>query len=51
MAGAAIGGIAGAFFAVPLIATANSMIHAAVDYASGTIARAPPAGNNGKATP
>jgi len=49
MAGAAIGGIAGAFFAVPLIATANSMIHAAANYACRTIAHAP-TGNDEKAT-
>ncbi|HKU78368.1 MAG TPA: AI-2E family transporter [Rhodanobacteraceae bacterium] len=51
MAGAAIGGIAGAFFAVPIIATANSMIHAAASYAPGTTAVAPPANGNGKASP
>jgi predicted PurR-regulated permease PerM len=48
MAGAAIGGIAGAFFAVPVIATANSMIHAAADYASGTTAGEPSADDNGR---
>lgn len=37
-AGAAIGGVAGAFFAVPLIATANAMINAAARYDSGTVA-------------
>jgi len=51
MAGAAIGGIAGAFFAVPIIATANTMIHAAASYASGTTVGAPPANGNGKASP
>jgi len=51
MAGAAIGGIAGAFFAVPIIATANTMIHAAASHASGTTVGAPPANGNGKATP
>lgn len=51
MAGAAIGGIAGAFFAVPIIATANSMIHAAASYAPGTMTVAPPANGNGKASP
>ncbi|HET7266699.1 MAG TPA: AI-2E family transporter [Oleiagrimonas sp.] len=30
--GAAVAGIAGAFFAVPLMATANAMIHAAADF-------------------
>jgi predicted PurR-regulated permease PerM len=50
MAGAAIGGIAGAFFAVPVIATANSMIHAAADYASGTTAGEPSADDNGRAS-
>jgi len=34
-AGAALAGIAGAFFAVPLIATANAMINAAAHYRSG----------------
>jgi predicted PurR-regulated permease PerM len=48
MAGAAIGGTAGAFFAVPVIATANSMIHAAADYASGTTAGEPSADDNGR---
>jgi len=50
MAGAAIGGIAGAFFAVPVIATANSMIHAAADYASSTTAGEPSADDNGRAS-
>ncbi|MGH8214588.1 MAG: AI-2E family transporter, partial [Rhodanobacteraceae bacterium] len=34
-AGAAIAGVAGAFFAVPLIATANAMINAAAHYPLG----------------
>ena len=50
MAGAAIGGIAGAFFAVPVIATANSMIHAAANYASGATAGEPSADDNGRAS-
>jgi predicted PurR-regulated permease PerM len=34
-AGAAVAGIAGAFFSVPVIATLNAMIHAAKDYRVG----------------
>ncbi|TGD10763.1 AI-2E family transporter [Brevibacterium sp. S111] len=34
-AGAAVAGIAGAFFSVPVIATLNSMVHAARDYRVG----------------
>lgn len=51
MAGAAIGGIAGAFFAVPFIATANAMIRAAASYASDTIAGPSSTGANGKDVP
>jgi predicted PurR-regulated permease PerM len=50
IAGASVGGVAGAFLAVPVIATANAMIHAAANYHSGVIAREPPA-DGGKATP
>jgi predicted PurR-regulated permease PerM len=50
IAGASVGGVAGAFLAVPAIATANAMIHAAANYHSGVIARAPPASGD-KATP
>lgn len=46
LAGAAIGGIAGAFFAVPIIATANAMIHAAANYDPGAAVRGPPADGN-----
>ncbi|MGH8191178.1 MAG: AI-2E family transporter [Rhodanobacteraceae bacterium] len=51
LAGAAVGGIAGAFFAVPVIATANAMIHAAANYRSNTPVREPPAGRDDKETP
>jgi predicted PurR-regulated permease PerM len=50
IAGASVGGVAGAFLAVPVIATANAMIHAAANYHSGAIPRGPPA-DDGKATP
>ena len=50
-AGAAIGGVAGAFFAVPFIATANAMINAAADYHRGTAVRDSPASSGNKATP
>jgi len=50
-AGAAIGGIAGAFFAVPFIATANAMINAAANYHRGVPVRGSPASNSNKATP
>lgn len=52
-AGAAIGGVAGAFFAVPLIATANAMINAAARYDSGTVAtvRETPRDSGGNAPP
>lgn len=51
IAGASVGGVAGAFLAVPIIATANAMISAAANHHSEAIARDPPAGNGGDATP
>lgn len=42
IAGASVGGVAGAFLAVPIIATANAMINAAANYHSGVITREPP---------
>ena len=49
IAGASVGGVAGAFLAVPIIATANAMINAATNYHPETIVPDPPAGD-GKAT-
>ena len=51
IAGAAVGGVAGAFLAVPIIATANAMINAAADYSSGEGVRAAPPPDEDKATP
>lgn len=50
IAGASVGGVAGAFLAVPAIATANAMINAAANYHSGMIVGNPRV-NDGKATP
>jgi len=51
IAGAAVGGVAGAFLAVPIIATANAMLNAAADYSSGEGVRAAPPPDEDKATP
>ena len=50
IAGASVGGVAGAFLAVPIIATANAMINAAAHYHAGAVARDPPA-DDSKTTP
>jgi len=49
IAGASVGGVAGAFLAVPIIATANAMINAATNYHPETTVPDPPTGD-GKAT-
>jgi predicted PurR-regulated permease PerM len=51
IAGASVGGIAGAFLAVPVIATANAMINAATRYRADATVRDPPAGNRGETNP
>lgn len=51
MAGAALGGVAGAFFAVPFIATANAMINAATRYGTDAIASVDDAARNGDQAP
>ncbi|HET8554851.1 MAG TPA: AI-2E family transporter [Rhodanobacteraceae bacterium] len=48
LAGASLGGVAGAFLAVPIIATANAMIHAAASYHSDEV---PPPAPGEEATP
>ena len=50
IAGASVGGVAGAFLAVPIIATANAMINAAANDHSGTVVR-DPAVSDGEAIP
>lgn len=51
IAGASVGGIAGAFLAVPVIATANAMINAATRYRADATARDPTAGSRGETNP
>ncbi len=51
IAGASVGGVAGAFLAVPVIATANAMINAAADYSSGAGAHHASVPNDSTATP
>lgn len=48
LAGASVGGVAGAFLAVPVIATANAMIHAAANYHSDNV---PPPARGEEAAP
>jgi len=50
IAGASVGGVAGAFLAVPIIATANAMINAAANDHSGTVDH-DPAVSDGEAIP
>ena len=51
ISGASVGGVAGAFLAVPVIATANAMINAAADYSSGAGAHHASVPNDSTATP
>jgi predicted PurR-regulated permease PerM len=51
IAGASVGGIAGAFLAVPVIATANAMINAATRYRADATVRDPTAGSRGETNP